>query len=55
MEIRDQPKAAEIDMLKEQSDFNFPKIYFLEHLAEHITSNCYLGQCSTEISERAHK
>ena len=54
-EIRDQAKAAEIDTLKENSDFNFPKIHFLEHLAEHISSYGYLGQYSTEISERAHK
>ena len=54
-QIREQAKAAEIDMLKEQSDFNFPKIHFLEHLAEHISGYGYVGQYSTEISEPAHK
>ena len=42
-------------MLKEQLDFNFPKIHFLEHLAEHISGYGYLGQYSTEISDQAHR
>ena len=54
-EIRDQAKAAEIDTLKENSDFNFPKIHFVEHLAEHISGYGYLGQYSIKISEQAHK
>ena len=53
-QIRDQAKAAEIDTLKENSDFNLPNIHFLEHLAKHISSYGYLGQYSTEISEWAH-
>ena len=55
VEIRDQAKAAEIDILKENSDFNFSKIYFLKHLLEYISGYGYLGQYTTEISERAHK
>ena len=55
MQIWDQAKAAEINMLKEQLDFNFPKIHFLEHLAEHISGYGYLGQYSTEISDQAHR
>ena len=42
-------------MRREQSDFDFPKIHFLEYLAEHISGYGYLGQYSTEISERTHK
>ena len=53
--IREQAKAAEIDTLRDNSDFNFPKIHFLEHMPEHISGYGYLGQYSTEISERAHK
>ena len=53
--IQDQAKAAEIDTLRDNSDFNFPKIHFLEHMLEHISGYGYLGQYSTEISERAHK
>ena len=34
--IREQSKAAKIDMLRENVDFNFSKIHFLEHLPEHI-------------------
>jgi len=55
IQIRDQAKAAEIDTLRENADFNFPKIHFLEHLPEHISGYGHLGQYSTEISERAHK
>ena len=55
IQIRDQAKAAEIDALREISDFNFPKIHFLVHLPEHISGYGNLGQYSTEISERAHK
>ena len=54
-QIREQAKAAEIDALKEKSNFNFPKMHYLEHLPEHISSYGYLGQYSTEVSERAHK
>ena len=54
-EIRDREKVAQIDTLKDNSDFNFPKIYLLQHLAKHISSYGYLGQYSTEIYERAHK
>ena len=53
--IRDQAKVAEIDALRENSNFNFPKIHFLEYLLEHISGYGYLGQYSTEISKRAHK
>jgi hypothetical protein len=54
-EIRGEAKAAEIDALRENSDFNFPKMHFVEHLPEHISGYGHLGQYSTEISERAHK
>ena len=54
VEMRDQVKAAEIDILKENSDFNFSKIYFLEHLLEHVSGYGYLGQYKTEISKWAH-
>ena len=54
VEIRDQAKVAEIDALRDKSDFNFPKIHFQKHLVEHISGYGYLGQYSTEISERAH-
>ena len=53
--IRDQAKVAEIDALRDNSNFYLPKVYFLEHLPEHISSCGYLGQYLTEISERAHK
>ena len=43
VQIRNEAKPAKIEMLKENLDFKFPKIYFLEHLAEHISSYSYLG------------
>ena len=49
VQIWDEPKAAEIEMLKENSDFNFPKIHFLEHLSEHITGYGYFRQYSTYL------
>ena len=55
MHIRDQAKEAERDALRENSDFNFPKMHFLEHLPDHINGHGHLSQYSTEISERAHK
>ena len=41
--------------MRDKSDFNFPKIHFLEYLPKHISSYGYLGQYPTKISERAHK
>ena len=54
-QIQDQAKEAEIEALRENSDSNFPKMHFLEHLPEHISGYGHLGQYSTKISERAHK
>ena len=42
-------------MHKQQSDFNFLKIHFLEYLCEHISGYMYLGQYATELCELAHK
>lgn len=54
-EIRDQAKAVDIDMLKENSDINFRKIHCVEYLVEHIGYYCYLGQYLSKISKRANK
>ena len=53
--IREQAKPAKIDLLRDNTDFNFPKIHFLEHMPKHISGYGYLGQYLTEISEPTHK
>ena len=42
-QIRDQVKEAERDALREDSDFTFPKIHFLEHLPDQISAFGHLG------------
>ena len=41
--------------MRENSDFNYPKMHFLEHPLDDISGYGHLGQYSTHISERALK
>lgn len=53
--IRDKAGGAEIHMLRDNLDFNFPKMHILEYMLKHITSYGHLSQYSTSISERFNK
>ena len=55
IQIRKKGKVAEIDISRENADFNFPKIHFREHLPKYISSYSHVGQYSTKIVDQPHK